>query len=224
MTAAGLICQYYHVKLAMSLTYPYCVLMLSTPAPIPISIIPVLIWLATSTQACSPEEHCLFNVLTAAVSGNPATKLAARISVAPPPGASTVPTQISSTRAGLILERSMVAFKTPAMRSAAAVSLKPPLPPLVRALRQAEVTTTSSGRFSRIFSRPPAVGLPVIWPPSWEILSRAGKLSVWGLSHGNLEGEHTAHCDGFRWDTRLCRDVDEGAQEMGKRQWFRYRV
>jgi hypothetical protein len=168
--------------------------MLSTPAPIPTSIIPALIWFATSTQACRPEEHCLFSVLTAAVSGKPATRLAARISVAPPPGASTVPTQMSSTRAGLMLDRSIVAFSTPTMRSAAAVSLKPPLPPLVKALRQADVTTTSSGRFSRIFSRPPAVGLPVIWPPSCEILSSAIERVSLGQSHGNSHKTYRPLC------------------------------
>lgn len=117
-------------------------LMLSAPAPIPISIIPALIWLATSMQACSPDEHCRLSARTAVSSVKPATKAAARNSVAPAPGASTLPTAISSTRAGLILERSITAFKTPARRSPAGVSLKAPLPPLVKAVRQAAVTTT----------------------------------------------------------------------------------
>lgn len=171
--------------------------MLSAPAPIPISIIPALIWLAMSMQACRPDEHCRLRARTAVSSVKPATKAAARNSVAPAPGASTLPTAISSTRAGLILERSRTAFRTPARRSPAGVSLKPPLPPLVKAVRQAAVTTTycdihvsiwyvyeistawmmkrgkgwlvaertSSGCFSSSFSRPPAVGLPEIWPP-----------------------------------------------------------
>lgn len=116
--------------------------MLSTPAPIPISIMPVLIWFATSTHACRPEEHCLLSVRTAVASVKPATRDAARISVAPPPGASTVPTQMSSTLVGSILERWMTPLRTPAIRSAASVSLKPPFPPLVRAVLQAAVTTT----------------------------------------------------------------------------------
>lgn len=154
-------------------TYPYCSDMLSTPAPMPTSIMPALIWLATSTQAWRPEEHWRLRVRTAVDSGKPATRLAPRISVAPPPGARTEPTQMSSTRAGLMWERSMMALRTPAMMSAACVSLKPPLPPLVKALRQQAVTTTSSGRFSSILSRPPAVWLPESWAPICEILSRA---------------------------------------------------
>lgn len=116
--------------------------MLSAPAPIPISIIPALIWLATSIQACRLDAHCRLSARTAVSSVKPATKAAARNSVAPAPGASTLPTAISSTRAGLILERSRTAFRTPARRSPAGVSLKPPLPPFVKAVRQATVTTT----------------------------------------------------------------------------------
>lgn len=120
--------------------------MLSTPAPIPISIMPVLIWLMTSMQACRPEEHWRFRVRTAVVSGKPATRAAARISVAPPPGARTVPTAISSTRAGSILERSRSDLRAPAIRSEAWVSLNPPLPPLVKGVRRAAVTTTWEGQ------------------------------------------------------------------------------
>ncbi|RBQ78289.1 hypothetical protein VDGD_21234 [Verticillium dahliae] len=123
-------------------TYPYWVLMLSTPAPMPISIMPDLIWLIMSMEACRPEEHWRLRVRTAVVVGKPATRAAARISVAPPPGARTVPTAMSSTRAGSILERSSRAFRAPAMRSAAWVSLKPPLPPFVKGVRSAAVTTT----------------------------------------------------------------------------------
>jgi hypothetical protein len=150
-------------------------------------------------------------VRTAVSSVKPATKTAARISVAPAPGASTLPTATSSTRAGLILERSRMAFRTPARRSPAGVSLKAPLPPLVKAVRQAAVMTTycdihvsicykdsttgkrgmdaidrtSSGCFSSSFSRPPAVGLPEIWPPIWEIRSTAiagRRIRISGLS------------------------------------------
>jgi len=121
--------------------YPYCNDMLSTPAPIPISIMPDLMALAISTHACRPEEHCLFKLLTAAETGNPAAKAAARNSVAPPPGGRTDPTAISSTRPGSMFERSMRDLKAPMRRSAAAVSLKPPLPPFVNAVRRAAVTT-----------------------------------------------------------------------------------
>jgi hypothetical protein len=116
--------------------------MLSTPAPTPTSIIPELIAFAISTQACKPEEHCLFKLLTAAETGKPATRAAARNSVAPPPGGKTEPTEISSTSAGSIFERSMSDLKAPTSRSAAAVSLNPPLPPFVNAVRRHAVTTT----------------------------------------------------------------------------------
>jgi hypothetical protein len=119
--------------------------MLSTPAPIPISIIPELIAFAISTHACRPEEHCLFKLLTEAETGKPATRAAARNSVAPPPGGKTEPTAISSTSAGSILERSMSDLNAPTRRSAAAVSLNPPLPPLVNAVRRHAVTTTWAG-------------------------------------------------------------------------------
>ena len=78
------------------------------------------------------------------VSGKPAARAAARNSVAPPPGARTAPTAISSTREGSMPERWTSALKTPWRRSAAAVSLKPPLPPLVKGVRSAAVTTICS--------------------------------------------------------------------------------
>lgn len=87
--------------------------MLSTPAPIPISIMPALIALAISTQAWRPEEHCLLSALTAVSDVNPAASAAARNSVAPPPGARTQPTAISSTSFGSIFERSIRALKAP---------------------------------------------------------------------------------------------------------------
>lgn len=132
--------------------------MLSTPAPMPTSIMPHLMALAISITAWSPLEHCLLRDLTAAVSGNPATRAAARNSVAPPPGGKTEPTAISSTKAGSILDFSIKDLNTPASRSDAAVSLKPPLPPLVKAVRRAQVTTMSSGCLAVIAETPP---LPV---------------------------------------------------------------
>ena len=66
-------------------TYPYCWLMLSTPAPIPTSIMPALIAFAMSTQAISPLEHCLFKLLTAVLAGKPAANAAALNSFAPGP-------------------------------------------------------------------------------------------------------------------------------------------
>jgi hypothetical protein len=121
---------------------PYCVDMLSVPAPMPISIMPVLMALAMSTQAWRPEEHWRFSDLHEVVTGKPAARAAARNSVAPPPGARTVPTEMSSTRLGSIFERSRSALKAPTRRSADWVSLKPPFPPLVKGVRRAHVTTT----------------------------------------------------------------------------------
>lgn len=138
--------------------------MLSTPAPIPTSIMPVFSAFAISTTACKPLEHCLFKLRTAVDSGNPATSDAARNSVAPPPGGRTEPTATSLTSLGSMPLRSMTALKTPASRSAAAVSLKPPLPPLVMAERRAHVTTMSSGCFS---VRPAAPLLPPKWEETW---------------------------------------------------------
>jgi hypothetical protein len=115
--------------------------MLSTPAPIPISIIPDLIALAMSTQAVRPEVHCLFNALRAVDVGKPAAIAAARNSVWPPPGGRTEPTAISSTRDGSIPDRSINALKAPWSISEGIVSLKPPFPALVIAVRRAHVIT-----------------------------------------------------------------------------------
>jgi hypothetical protein len=128
---------------------PYCVDMLSAPAPMPISIMPVLIALAMSTQAWRPEEHWRFSDLHDAVTGKPAARAAARNSVAPPPGARTVPTAMSSTRLGSIFERSRRALRAPWRRSADWVSLKPPFPPLVMAVRRAHVTTIWTSRLAK---------------------------------------------------------------------------
>lgn len=116
--------------------------MCSTPAPTPISIVPVLIALAISTQACRPDAHCRFVVLTAVEVGKPAVIAAALYSVAPPPGARTFPTEISSTSDGSIPDRSISDLKAPTKRSAAQESLNPPLPPFVNAVRRHAVTTT----------------------------------------------------------------------------------
>jgi hypothetical protein len=126
--------------------YPYCRLIDSTPAPTPISIIPELIAFAISTQACRPDEHCRFKLFTAAETGNPATRAAALNSVAPPPGGRTEPTAISSTSAGSIFDRSMSDLNAPTNKSAAGVSLKPPLPPFVNAVRRHAVTTICGGQ------------------------------------------------------------------------------
>ena len=154
--------------------------MLSTPAPTPTSIMPELIAFAISTQACRPEEHCLFKLLTAAETGNPAAKAAARNSVAPPPGGRTEPTAISSTKAGSIFERSMSDLNAPTSISAAAVSLNPPFPPLVNAVRRHAVTTIwqLSVLFFRRFNGYPTYIV-------WVLLQKLGSTSI-SLCRSNL--------------------------------------
>ena len=134
-------------------------------APMPMSMVPHLIALAMSTQACRPDEHCLFSALTAVELGKPAARAAARNSVAPPPGARTLPTAMSSTSEGSMPERSMRLLKAPTRSSAPGVSLKPQRPPFVMAVRRAAVTTMSSGCFSITPGRPE----PDMW---WETCSR----------------------------------------------------
>jgi len=74
---------------------------------------PVLMALAISTQAWRPELHWRFRECTPVEVGKPAARAAARNSVAPPPGARTLPTAISSTRLGSIPERSMRDLNAP---------------------------------------------------------------------------------------------------------------
>jgi hypothetical protein len=75
------------------------------------------------------------------ISAQHTTKAAALNSVAPPPGGNTLPTAISSTSAGSILLLSISALNAPTSRSDAGVSLNPPFPPFVNAVRRHAVTT-----------------------------------------------------------------------------------
>lgn len=120
----------------------------------PMSIMPERMALAMSAHACRPEEHCLLRDLTAVDSGKPATRAAARNSVAPPPGARTQPTATSSTSEGSMWDREMTDFRAWTSRSAPAVSLRRPFPPRVKGVRRAHVTTMSSPDFRSIDSRP----------------------------------------------------------------------
>lgn len=117
-----------------------------------------------STHACRPEEHWRFSARTAVEAGKPAARAAARNSVAPPPGGRTDPTAISWTSLGSIPERETTAERAPTRRSAAAVSLKPPLPPLVKGVRRAAVMTMSSGFLERMAARPVGVRWEATWP------------------------------------------------------------
>lgn len=117
----------------------------STPAPIPTSIIPAEMALAMSTQAMRPDEHCRLRALTPVPTGKPALRAAARYSVAPAPGDKTLPTAMSWTSSGLIPDRLMIPSKAKVKRSAAAVSLRRPLPPLQKGVRRQAVMTTCCG-------------------------------------------------------------------------------
>ena len=145
--------------------------------------------LAMSTHACRPELHCRFRLLTAVDSGNPAARAAARNSVAPPPGARTEPTAMSSTKAGSIRERVTRQVRVCTRRSAAAVSFSRPLPPRVKGVRRQAVTTMSSGDLERMYSRPEGMSDSEVerfetlfdevpeerWEESWERRAWAGK-------------------------------------------------
>ena len=159
---------------------PYCEDMDSTPLPMPISIMPERMALAMSEMACRPLLHCRFRLFRAVVSGKPATRAAALNSVAPEPGARTLPTAMSSTRAGFMFERSMTDLRVCARRSAPGVSLKPPRPPFVRGVRRAQVTTMSSSFLARRVSRPR--GMSASEEERWEVTCerrwRAGTVSV----------------------------------------------
>lgn len=126
--------------------------------------------LVMSAHACNPLEHCLFRLFTAVLSGKPATSAAARNSVAPPPGGSTLPTAISSTREGSILERESRDLNTWTRRSAAGTSFSPPFPPFVKGVRRAQVTTISSGDLERTDSRPRGMSASdeARWDWTWE--------------------------------------------------------
>ena len=58
-----------------------------------------------------PDEHCRLTVLSPDVFGIPAIREAARATVAPPPGVNTVPTAISSIKAGFIPDVLTTPFK-----------------------------------------------------------------------------------------------------------------
>ena len=83
------------------------------------------------------------------LSGKPATRAAARNSVAPPPGGKTDPTARSSIKSGEMPERESRDLSVWARRSAAGTSLRPPRPPLVKGVRRHVVTTMSSGDLVR---------------------------------------------------------------------------
>ena len=72
----------------------------STPPPIPISIYLLLMALAIVATDYNPDEHYLLRTYNVVVSGNPAKNIPILALLAPDPGISTFPMQMSSTKCG----------------------------------------------------------------------------------------------------------------------------
>lgn len=160
-----------------------------------------------STIACNPLEHCLFRLFTAVLSVNPATRAAPRNSVAPPPGGSTLPTAMSSTREGSSFERAIRDLNAWTRRSAAGVSLSPPFPPLVKGVRRAQVMTMSSGDLDRIESRPRGMSASEEARCDWTCESRCCAFDMLEVISSNKDSAAQKEgCDieGNRWSFGQC--------------------
>ncbi|CAM6001468.1 unnamed protein product [Sphagnum balticum] len=118
--------------------------MLSTPAPIPISITPALILAAMMEQASNPEEQSRLTATMVVVSGNPARNWAILLGIYPAPDCRLFPTAISWTSLGLTLALMAASLRTTERRYSGAVSLSGPFFPLVMGVLTAEQMTTSS--------------------------------------------------------------------------------
>mmetsp|Transcript_115437 Transcript_115437/g.327101 ORF Transcript_115437/g.327101 Transcript_115437/m.327101 type:complete len:392 (+) Transcript_115437:296-1471(+) len=117
----------------------------STPAPMPMSMTPVVIWPAIWTIVLRPLEHCRFCVAQDTVSGKPARNLAGAAPAKP--FGLQLPTAMSSTRRLSSPTLSQTAASTGARMSSGGVSLKDPLLALASADRSALTMTTSFGSF-----------------------------------------------------------------------------
>lgn len=129
----------------------------STPAPIPISIIPALILAAIIELDSNPEEQNLLITEIETVSGIPAKNCPILEVRQPAPIYKTFPTQISSIFFGSIPDLLINPFKTVWSITSAPVSLYGPFLALVQAVLQAATTTTSSAFFYPIVENYPAV-------------------------------------------------------------------
>ena len=118
--------------------------MFYTPDPIPISIIPLLIFDAIIAHDYNPDEHNLFTTITDVVSGNPAKNWAILEGIYPAPGWRLFPTAISSTNFGFNFALSHAALKANDNKYSGAVSFKSPFFAFVNGVRTAEQITTSS--------------------------------------------------------------------------------
>lgn len=84
----------------------------------------------------------------------------------------------------------MTAVRAPTSRSAAAVSLKPPLPPLVKGVRRAAVMTMSSAFLVRRAARPVGLRCEATWPTR-DCAGGEGLTSVLGILREGGEGGRT---------------------------------
>ncbi len=94
----------------------------------------------------------------------------------------------------------MTDLKMPCSRSAAAVSLKPPLPPRVMAVRSAHVTTMSSGEAARMAERPRGMSTSEErrWEETWDRRSWAKRSDL--VVSEVVEGAHRwAYPDELDW-------------------------
>lgn len=109
------------------------------------SITPALILAAMIEHASNPEEHSLLMATMEVVSGNPAKNIAILFGISPAPGCKLLPTAMSWMSLGFTLARRATYLKTTDRRYSGAVSLSPPLLPLViGVLTAAQITTSSS--------------------------------------------------------------------------------
>ncbi|KAH3661400.1 hypothetical protein OGAPHI_006807 [Ogataea philodendri] len=97
--------------------------------------------------AISPEEHCRLTASNEDEAGIPAASTAARCSLTPAPGFSTLPTTTSSTRLASNLSFWIILATSFISSSSELTSLNFPLPAFVSAVLYALTITTSSGLF-----------------------------------------------------------------------------
>ena len=121
--------------------------MLSTPAPIPQCIIPLLILLAIIETASRPEEQNLLTEVIGTSIGISAKSYAVLKAVVPAPGINTLPTTISSINFGSMEVSFTTAFSTWASISSGLVLLRPPFLAFVKGVLKQDTITTSLSSF-----------------------------------------------------------------------------
>ena len=113
----------------------------STPPAITTSEVSVRTSIAPKFTACWPDPHWRFTLVPGTVSGKPATRAAMRAMFVPCSSVCvTHPRTTSSTRAGLIPVRSVIARRTCAAKSSGRTSFRAP-PRFPRGVRTASTIT-----------------------------------------------------------------------------------